>query len=275
MGIKGLYSCLKPQSHPIQYTQVPPARLGLDAYPFLYKFKHDLESCLALFHALEAAGHFCTLYVDGNPPQEKLEELASRRQQREQAYKQAEALRSFLEDPEKSGTLDEAARQLLEKQINAYQVESFSIKKELRESFLRRVKEETKIPIVMCEGESDTALIQASLKGDIDIVIANDMDLFVGGVERLWVLGKTNADPLFLEFLRSDITRTLGLRYHSWKDVAILAGYEKVPQLRRTSVQQAITWIRYYGSLENLLSRRPELLQGNRMEEFLDARRFF
>ena len=151
MGIKGLYSCLKPQSHPIQYTQVLPSRLGLDAYPFLYKFKHDLDSCLALFKALEAAGHFCTIYVDGNPPQEKLEELASRRQQREQAYKQAEALKAFLEDPEKSGTLEPSARELIERQINAYQVESFSIKKELRETFLRRVKEETRLPIVMCE----------------------------------------------------------------------------------------------------------------------------
>ncbi len=275
MGIKGLYSCLKSQSHPISFDQIPAAKLGLDAYPFLYKFKHDLDSCLSLFSTLESAGHTCTIYVDGNPPQEKLEELASRRQQREQAYKQAEALKAFLEDPEKSGTLDASARHILEKQIHAYQVESFSIKKELRELFMHRVKNETKIPIVLCEGESDTALIQASLKGEVDIVIANDMDLFVGGVERLWILGKTNADPLFLEFLRSDITRHFGLRYQSWRDIAILAGYEKVPQLKRTSVQQAITWIRYYGSLENLLSRRPELLQANTLQEFLDARRFF
>lgn len=275
MGIKGLYSCIKSQSHPIEFKQILPSRLGLDAYPFLYKFKHDLDSCLALFQELLTAGHTCTVYVDGNPPQEKLEELASRRQQREQAYKQAEALKAFLQDPEKSGPLDEQARQLIEKQIAAYTVESFSIKKELRELFLKRVKEELCIPILMCEGESDEALVRASLKGDVDIVIANDMDLFVGGVERLWILGKTNTDPLFLEFLRSDITRHYGLRYHSWTDIAILAGYEKVPHLKRCSVQQAITWIRYYGSLENLLSRRPELLQGNRLEEFLDARKFF
>ena len=275
MGIKGLYSCLKSQSHPIDSTTVAPSRIGLDAYPFLYKFKHDLDNCLAVFRELQASGHTCTIYVDGNPPQEKLEELASRRYQREQAYKQAEALKIFLRDSEKSGSLDEEARQLIEKQITAYTVESFSIKRELRELFLKRVKEELHIPIVMCEGESDTALVQASLKGELDIVIANDMDLFVGGVERLWILGKTNSDPLFLEFLRAEITKQLGLRSHSWTDVAILAGYEKVPQLRRTSVQQAITWIRYYGSLENLLSRRPELLQGCKVEEFVDARKFF
>lgn len=275
MGIKGLYSCLKPHCHPVNFQHVEPSRIGLDAYPFLYKFKTDMNACVELFQKLTEAGHQCSLYVDGNPPKEKLEELAQRRQQREQAYQQAQALKVFLRDPEKSSSLDEQARKLIEKQIAAYEVESYSIKKETRENFLKRIKEETNIPIILCEGESDTALIQASLKGEIDIVVANDMDLFVGGVERLWILGKTNADPLFLEFQRAAMTKAFGLYSKSWIDVAILAGYEKTPQLKRTSVQQAITWIRYYGSMENLFSRRPELLQQNQVSEFIDARKFF
>jgi 5'-3' exonuclease len=101
------------------------------------------------------------------------------------------------------------------------------------------------------------------------------MDLFVGGVERLWMLGKTSADPLLMEFRRGDISRQVGIDPGRWMDVAILAGYEKVPQLKRTSAQQAIGWIRYYGGLEALLARRIELLQGASREEFLDARKFF
>lgn len=275
MGVKGLYSCLKSYSRPVNYQEEAPARLGLDAYPFLYKFKHDLDACLKLFQQLQAAGHTCSIYVDGNPPKEKMEELANRRQQKEQAFKQAEALKTFLLDKEKSSELDEQARRLLEKQIAAYEVESYSIKKETRDLFVQRVKEETTIPLILCEGESDEELIRASLKGEVDVVIGNDMDFFVGGVERLWVLGKTQTDPLFLEFERTRITKQFGLHSKSWIDVAILAGYEKTPQLKRTSVQQAITWIRYYGSLENLLSRRTELLQGASKEDFLDARRFF
>ena len=275
MGIKGLYSCIKPYSTPIEYRLETPVRIGLDAYPFLYKFKHDLDSCIKLFLHLCEAGHICTLYVDGVPPKEKMEELAHRRQQKEQAYKQAEALRVFLNDTEKSGSLDVEARTILEKQITAYEVESYSIKREVRELFLKRVKEETPIPILLCEGESDNALVKASLKKEVDVVIANDMDLFVGGVERLWCLGKTNTDPLFLEFRRSSISKQVGIHPKAWPDVAILAGYEKTPQLRRTSVQQAISWIRYYGCLENLFIRRGDLLQSNSMDEFLEARRFF
>jgi 5'-3' exonuclease len=212
--------------------------------------------------------------VDGVPPKEKMEELAQRRQQREQAYKQAEALKAFLADPE-SQNLDTQAREVIEKKINAYEVESYSIKKEIRDEFLKKIAESICIPIIMCDGESDTALIEASKNGEVDIVIANDMDLFVGGVERLWVLGKTNSDPLFLEFLRSDITRQLGLHSKSWIDIAILAGYEKTPQLKRHSVQQAISVIRYYGCFENLFKRRMDLLQGNSVEEFIEARKFF
>jgi 5'-3' exonuclease len=275
MGVKGLYTCLKPHSVPIDYTHVPPKRIGLDAYPFLYKFKQDLDSCIRLFQSLCRAGHVCSLYVDGNPPKEKLEELASRRSQREQAFKNAEALKAFLQDSEASNELDEAMRTILEQKIKTYEVESYSIKRETRELFLQRVKEETSLTIVMCPGESDPALIQASLHNELDIVVANDMDLFVGGVETLWILGKTAADPLFLEFRRSQISRTLGIHSNAWMDVAILAGYEKTPHLKRTSAQQAIVWIRYYGCMENLFSRRPELLQGVPKEDYLSARKFF
>jgi 5'-3' exonuclease len=275
MGVKGLYSCLKPHSRIIEYTKEPALKLGLDVYPFLYKFKHDLDSCLNLFQQLQAAGHTCTLYMDGNPPKEKMEELANRKQQRETAYQQAEALKAFLNDTEKSGSLDTKAKEILEKQIKAYEFESYSIKKEIRDTFLKRIKEETTIPIILCVGESDVDLILASKKGEIDVVIGNDMDFFVGGVERLWVLGKTSTDPLFLEFHHTALTKQFGLYPKSWIDIALLAGYEKAPQLKRTSVQQAITWIRYYGSLESLLTRRPELLQQQTLQDFLDCRRFF
>lgn len=274
MGIKGLYSCLKPYSHRVDYTNVTPSKIGLDAYPFLYKYKNDFDSCIALFRKLNEAGHRCTLYVDGIPPKEKMEELAQRRLQREQAYKQAEALKAFLNDAE-SSSLDTYAVDILKKKIAILEVESYSIKKEIRDVFLKKIQEETDIPIILCEGESDNALIQASKKGEIDIVIANDMDLFVGGVERLWVLGKTNSDPLFVEFQREEITRLHGLHSKSWSDIAILAGYEKTPQLKRYSVQQAINLLRQYGTFEHLFARRMDLLQGSSLEDFIEARKFF
>ena len=53
MGIKGLYSCLKPYSHPVDFTQVEPSRLALDAYPLLYKYKYDMNACFELLNKLK------------------------------------------------------------------------------------------------------------------------------------------------------------------------------------------------------------------------------
>lgn len=274
MGIKGLYSCLKPYSIPVCFQQELPSRLGLDAYPFLYKFRENIQACINLFCDLRSVGHSLSIFVDGAPPKEKMEELANRRQQKEVAYQQAKALKLFLQDQEKSSQLNEQAKQILEKQIAAYEVESWSIRKEVRERFLQMCQE-NKFPLRFCEGESDTELIKASLQGEFDIIVANDMDLFVGGVERLWVLGKTSQDPLFLEFRRSLLSQKVGIHPSSWVDVALLTGYEKCPSLKRCSAQQAITFMKYYGNLENFFAKRSDMLRSNTLEEYQKARIYF
>jgi hypothetical protein len=272
MGIKGLYSCLKPYALPVSLEQEKPLIIGLDAYPFLYKYREDIDSCIAVLNQFQAAGHTLILYLDGVPPKEKEAELLSRKIQKETAYKQAKALKTFLKD-DKSKELTEDARKVIAKQIASYEYESWFLRKEIRELFATRVSEQG-IEVIQCKGESDTDLIQGSLTKKLECVIANDMDLFVGGVERLWILGKTQADPLLQEFRRSYISYEVGLSEKAWTDVAILAGYEKCPQLRRCSAHQAIIWLRYYGSMEALFSRRHDLLQGVSIKEFQDSRQY-
>jgi hypothetical protein len=272
MGIKGLYSCLKPYALSVSLEQEKPLIIGLDAYPFLYKYREDIDSCIAVLNQFQAAGHTLILYLDGVPPKEKEAELLSRKIQKETAYKQAKALKTFLKD-DKSKELTEDARKVIAKQIASYEYESWFLRKEIRELFATRVSEQG-IEVIQCKGESDTDLIQGSLSKKLECVIANDMDLFVGGVERLWILGKTQADPLLQEFRRSYISYEVGLSEKAWTDVAILAGYEKCPQLRRCSAHQAIIWLRYYGSMEALFSRRHDLLQGVSIKEFQDSRQY-
>ena len=274
MGVKGLYSCLKQFSLPVMFELEPPSRLAVDAYPFLYKFRENIDACMSLFEKMKSFGHSLSIFVDGTPPKEKMEELAQRRQQKEVAYQQAKALKLFLQDQEKSSELPEEAKLVLEKQISVYESESWCIRKEMRDLFIQKCQEKD-FPVYLCIGESDNELIQASLKGEYDIVVANDMDLFVGGVERLWVLGKTQQDPLFQEFRRSLISKKLGIYPSAWPDIALLTGYEKTPFLKRCSAQQAITYLRYYGSLENFFQKRPDLLKENTLEEYQKAREYF
>jgi len=273
MGIKGLYSSLKIYALPVTVEHERPSTIGLDAYAFLYKYREDIDSCIAVLNSFQASGHTLILYLDGTPPKEKATELLSRKVHKESAYKQAKALKAFLDDKEKSKELTDDARKVIEKQITSYEYESWFLRKEIREMFSSRVSEQ-RIEIIQCKGEADTDLIQGSLSKKLDIVIANDMDLFVGGVERLWILGKTRMDPLLQEFRRSYISHELGINEKAWPDVAILAGYEKCPQLRRCSAHQAIIWLRYYGSIESLMNRRHDLLQGSLLKEFQESRRF-
>jgi 5'-3' exonuclease len=274
MGVKGLFSCLKSFAIPVHFKEEPPSRLGLDAYPFLYKFRENITGCLELFEQLRSAGHTLSIFVDGTPPKEKLEELAHRRQQKEIAYQQAKALKLFLEDEERSSQLGEDAKEILQKQIASYELVSWSIGKTLRETFIQSCVQKN-IPLIFCQGESDQELVRASLKNEFDAIIANDMDLFVGGVERLWVLGKTQSDPLFLEFRRSLISKQLGIHPERWTDVALLTGYEKCPELKRFSAQQAVVNIRNYGSLETFFDKRPDLLAENTLEQYQKARLYF
>jgi 5'-3' exonuclease len=77
------------------------------------------------------------------------------------------------------------------------------------------------------------------------------------------------------EFRRSAISKVLGIQLDSWRDIAILSGYEKAPELRRVPASHAISLLRFYGSLEKVLLKRPELLRGSTVDEFLAARKFF
>jgi 5'-3' exonuclease len=229
---------------------------------------------MKLFEELRSVGHSLSIFVDGTPPKEKLEELANRRHQKEVAYQQAKALKQFLQDEEKSSQLPLEAKQVLEKQIAAYEVESWCIRKEIREKFVQECQEKN-FPLYHCVGESDEELIRRSVQGEFDIIVANDMDLFVGGVERLWVLGKTQQDPLFLEFRRSLISQKVGVNPNAWVDIALLTGYEKTPTLKRCSAQQAITYMRYYGSIERLFEKRREIQKESRIEDYQKARAYF
>lgn len=272
MGIKGLYSYVKRYSHIVRLESIGPCRIGVDAYAVLYRFPNDLSGCTQFLDGLLSRGHQITMYMEGAPPQEKWGELLERREQKHHASLKAEALKLFL-DKEQSLELSEKDKDYLRKQIHVLERESWRIDRTCLEAF-RQICDSRNIPIRNCASEADFDLIQAARKGEIDRVISNDMDLFVGGVPCLWMLGKTPQDPLLREFRFQDITQECGIHPRAWADVAILAGYEKAKKLKRCGVEQAITWIRYYGCLENLLVRQKELLGEATLADFQAARKW-
>lgn len=274
MGIKGLYSALKAQSHNVNWKSEQPLRIGVDAYSILYKFREDVERSFQFLMEIQKVGHSLTVVLDGTPPPEKEAEMTARRETRRTALDQAASLRSFLEKVDSSAPLTEETRKEIQQKILHFEKEGWSVHREIRTRFCQMLRD-AQIPYMDAPGEADDVLIEMARKNQIDVVISNDMDIFVGGVERFWMVDKKSAVPLFREFHRGQVSQALGIDPHRWADVAILAGYEKCPALKRATAPVAISWIRFYGSIEGMFRRRPELLGGGSVDEFVAARRFF
>ena len=89
----------------------------------------------------------------------------------------------------------------------------------------------------------------------------------------MWIFTKDL--PAVREFQRSYISKTLGIQTTAWKDIALLAGYEKAPGLRKLPASHAISLLHVYGTLEHLYEKRRDLFQGTTLEEFQQARKYF
>jgi len=272
MGIRGLYSCIKCYGVPIHPSQEDPLVIGVDTYALFYKYKENLSELFTFIETICCNKRHRPIFIlDGVPPVEKQQELQLRKNQRKAAHVQALALKAFLTE-ENSKDLSIEARTVLESKVVQYESESWAVYRELREQFVRMAKER-EYEVRFSEGEADADLMNMNLRNEIQVVLGNDMDYFVGGVERLWIVMKDTKD--IQEFRRSAISKQLGIHSDSWKDIAILSGYEKAPELRRVPASHAISLLRFYGSLEKVLHKRVELLRGSTVDEFLAARKFF
>lgn len=271
MGIRGLYSSLKHLTIPIYPSEESPLRIGIDTYALFYRFKENFPELFQFVDDLCCSKHTPIFVLDGVPPPEKQQELALRKQQRKDAACQADSLRKFLGDSS-SNELPESSRRVIELKIKQFENECWTVYRELRQRFVNEATEKG-FDVRLSKGEADDDLLQLATSNQIDVVVANDMDYFVGGVERLWIFTKDL--PAVREFKRTYISATLGISPSVWKDIALLSGYEKALSLRKLPASHAISLLHVYGTLEHLYEKRRDLFQGTSLEEFQEARKYF
>jgi 5'-3' exonuclease len=271
MGIRGLYSSTRHLAIPIQPSEESPLRIGVDTYGLFYRFKENFGELFRFIEKLCAGKHTPIFVLDGIAPPEKQQELDARRKVRKEAAQQATALRTFLSEPA-AQELSEMSRKVIEMKIQQYDNQAWAVYKELRERFVEAAKEKG-FDVRLSKGEADEDLLQMAMDHEIDVVLANDMDYFVSGVERLWIF--TKDAPVVQEFPRTLISKSLGVDPTAWKDIALLAGYEKAQNLRLMPASQAISLLHTYGTLENLFEKRKELFKTQTLEEYQKARVFF
>ena len=252
MGVKGLYSYLRPHRKPLDPTTIPKGLIGVDALSVLYKFRGKTDAILAFLEAFKGATF---LFVfDGKAPETKKEEVDSRRAKRNDAKEEATVLKAYLDDPETSAALEERDRKVIERKIHTLENGAWSMTRDARHAF-QDVLRHNNIQFVKAKGEADDVLMSLWSDNKLVGIISADMDFLVAGVERLWIPGLAGAEEIRLSAILAKEELTMS----AFMDAAILCGVSTGYTFVNMYPQKAFTFMRHYGSLEVLARRQPTL----------------
>lgn len=254
MGVKGLYSYLRPHRKALDSTTIPKGLIGVDALSVLYKFRGNTEAILAFLEPFRKAGCKLLFIFDGKAPETKREEVDDRRMKRNDARDEATALRAYLEDSET--ILEERDRKIIERKIHTLENGAWSMTRDARHAFQDTLRS-NEIQFVKANGEADDVLMSLWSDNKLVGIISADMDFLVAGVERLWIPNMNGAE----EVLLSDVLKKEEVAMSSFIDAAILCGVSTGYTFLNMYPQKAFMFMRHYGSLEGLANRQPKLFE--------------
>jgi 5'-3' exonuclease len=273
MGVKGLYSYLRPYRHDLYTTSsdlLPESerlRIGFDAMSILYKYKAAYAEIYPLLECLKGQGHRLLFVFDGKPPVEKEEEVKERREARVEATAQATALKEYLAaaPPE-----DKREREILEFSVARLEYQGWSMSRTIRKEFQEKLSA-LEIPFVKGTGEADAVLTDLAGAGKLDVIVSTDMDFLLAGTPRLWIPSRKGGDG-FEEIVLAELLEGEGLTAAGLRDAGILCGVEPMRGEAAVAPPTAFGWLRYYGKMEQLLlsSIQDPVLDALRDEDRLD-----
>jgi hypothetical protein len=263
MGVRGLMTyCSSLKTHP---NKPRPSRIGIDAFCILYLFRSE-QVIERYLRSLLSHGHTLTLVVDRRAAKEKQETVDARRSIRTTAAAAADALAEFVETAEYS-ELSESEQTYIQRKLSVQQRDAWHVSgKHLR--WLAALAETLNIQWILAETEADEALAALSHSGDIQIVVSSDSDLLILGVEVLWIPVASGAH---FQIKGLDFRRFLGLAGDRVYELAFLAGCDVHPR-SIAPIAMAVSWLRFYGSLQKIHERFPDKVTSADMVEYASLR---
>ena len=249
--MKGLYTYLRSYRSDITVETIPKEpklRIGFDAMSMLYKYKSYYEEIYPMLKELKQRGYQLLFVFDGKTPVEKEAEVKERRDNRQGATDQAASLKEQL----KSQTLTMREREILEYSVARLEFQGWHMTREIRHAFQDALTS-MEIPYIKAVQEADDVLVDLIGAKKLDVVVSSDMDFLLSGVERLWIPFRKIGDG-FEEILLSEVLKGEGMEIGTFVDAGILCGVE--PLRGRLSIlsSTAFNWLRYYKSIEKLLT---------------------
>jgi 5'-3' exonuclease len=272
MGVKGLYSYLRPYRHVLDVSTIPTTGcIGVDALSILYKFRGNTEMILHFLEPFQSVGCTVLFVFDGKPPDTKKEEVDSRKAKRNDAREEATALKTYLDLPETKASLDERGRKVIERKIHTLENgEGWYITRDARHAF-QDVLRSKKIAFVKARGEADDVLMSLWSDNKLISIVSSDMDFLVAGVERLWIPTMTGCEEVIL----SAVLEKEDLSMMAFRDAAILCGVSTGYVFLNMYPQKAFTFMRHYGSLERLAEKQPRQFSMDRPDLLAQIRARF
>lgn len=264
MGVRGLMTyCASLKRPPIRPR---PSRIGIDAFCILYLFRADTAGLEAYLRALLSHGHTLTLVVDRRAAKEKQETVDARRAGRAAAATAADALAEFTATPDYA-ELSEAEQAVIQRKLSLQQRDAWRVSGSHIRA-LAALASTLGLGWQMADAEADETLAAMSRAGEVQIVISSDSDLLVLGVETLWLPA---ANGSHLEISGLEFRRFLGLAGDRVYELAFLAGCDVHPR-SIASVAMAVSWLRFYGSLQKIHDRFPDKVTEADMIEYAALR---
>jgi 5'-3' exonuclease len=260
MGVRGLLTYLK-SCHVIHHanTNVSGLTFGLDGFSLIFLYKEERQAFESYLSEMKKRGGL-TVVMDKRAAKEKKQVVEERKEARKEAKAEANALVSTLQSVE----LDEKQKAILQKAIAQKERQAWSLYPNYMK-WLVELFEQLEIPVIWAEEEADEVLAA----GGYDIVVSSDSDLLVLGVQRLWLPRGVRVQHN--EICGDAFSRLVGLKGDQLYELSFLAGCDVQPK-SLMSVKEAIGRLRFYGGIQALHKRHPELVSEEDMKLYESLR---
>ncbi len=258
MGVRGFLSFIQPIKKRASLTYQEGLRVGIDAFCLMYFFREERKVFEDYLRTLLSKGYILTFVLDRRAQKEKKAVVEERKQRKQEAKQEADQLNQFVKSDEFEDLDEDLQKSILDK-VAQKEWEAWSLYAEYTE-WLASLLQSLKISVVKAKEEADTILAHS----DFDVVISSDTDMFVLGCERVWMpRGKLQHD----EYLLEDVEKHIGLPQETFCELAYLVGCDVQPK-KKMVMEEAISHLRFYGSLLGIHMKDSQKITSEELEEF-------
>jgi hypothetical protein len=259
MGVRGFLSFIKSVKKKANVSYSEGLRVGMDAFCLMYTFREDRQGFEDYLRGLQSKGYILTFVMDRRAQKEKKAVVEERKQRKEEAKQEANQLHEFMKT-EEFEDLDEDLQKTIMDKVTQKEWEAWCLYAEYTD-WCTSLLQSLKISVVKAKEEADTLLAHSGF----DVVISSDTDMFVLGCPRVWIpKGKFLQHD---EYLLEDVEEHIGLSQETFCELAYLVGCD-VQSKRKMVMEEAISHLRFYGSLLGIHMKDANKVSADELEEF-------